>query len=118
MISYESVILIVGGHFLFDWICQPRAWARRKHQEPRSLLAHVLIVSLYLTGVGYYMDLGQDIAPFVVVNTILHAMIDWISSNWYHNLHEQEKHQAAFTVAAVDQFLHIAIIFGTLSRWV
>lgn len=117
MFTYVDVIIIIFLHFLFDWGFQPRKWADKKHNEPRALLAHVFIVTLGLIVIGWHMNLGEDIVPFLVINVLLHTVTDWISSGVYKNLVDGNKLQASIAVVALDQFIHLAVLFWSLNEY-
>jgi hypothetical protein len=130
-------ILLLFSHFLGDWIFQSREIAENKSKNFCVLLKHLLYVHLTLFPICFYI-FNFDIVNTLFVlffNAILHGIIDWNIWKKYpiiiktlllkkfskeetdikmqnfieYNLYAKD--YTFYTFIAVDQFLHLSILF-------
>ncbi len=111
------VIALLAAHFFGDWILQSRDMAVRKSSDIQMLFKHCCIVSacLFFVAVPF---IGFWKAGFcVLINFYFHALIDWHGWTIYKKkfvgltLEEHFKNYWFYFTIAIDQFLHLAIIF-------
>jgi Protein of unknown function (DUF3307) len=110
-------LALLAAHFIGDWLYQSREMARNKSSDPDVLFKHVSIVSLWifcatLPFVGFWMAAVGTLANF-----FLHCVIDWYGWTWYkkkfshYSIEEHFNNYWFYTTIAIDQFLHLAILF-------
>lgn len=115
------VIALLIYHFLCDWIFQSRSMAVNKSKKLSVLNNHLAIIysGLIITFliIGYKPD---DVGFRILLNTILHGIIDWYiwrvyrwmdrKFHWDDSIPYYERY-SFFTFIAIDQFLHLSILF-------
>lgn len=120
----ELIIAILLGHFIGDWLLQPRWMAKSKTIDVVILISHVILVSLnFLTfvalyGLIYFINIHYDVLlSILLINAIIHAIQDNIIWRWY----KKTKHANQFyddklfyDTIACDQLLHLCTIFVLL----
>lgn len=101
-------------HFLFDWIYQPRKIAKEKGTSIDALINHLYlnIIPLYVIMViilnGIYDITSDEAGIFLLVNIGTHFLIDWF-------LPKGDTERQMINWTAVDQILHLSILFGTIT---
>lgn len=111
---------IICIHFLFDWILQPREIAMLKKHDFFSMIKHLvyqiipmLIIMVYLLQLqfGIFPDVAS-ILMFVVLNFIIHAVVDiFLPSGIQHNGELVKDEKYMITMTAIDQMIHISTYF-------
>ncbi len=131
-------------HFVGDFILQPRWMAERKSTEFTVLLKHLAVISVVFTIGAVVLD-PMLFATFVLLNALIHGIIDWNIWSVYKwtvvqrctRQHELPFHPTSDTLLepqikhfkywndswfyntiGLDQFLHgatIIILYGVLS---
>jgi len=118
MISLTTIILILLVHFISDWLLQSRSMAENKSSNMKVLLKHGCIISLPL--LSLCMFLHFSILSIILISSIyfiLHILQDkfiWgFYKIWYikRNLKEYWKDYWWFSTIAIDQFIHLIILF-------
>jgi hypothetical protein len=126
-------ILLILAHFIGDWALQPRWMATSKHRDPFALALHLFNVSWPLAFICLAMGIPLHVALMaLIMNTVLHGVQDtvlwrvyaevrgdaayektnpaWGSSGSSARL--EVKHDYGFyTTIAIDQALHLVILF-------
>lgn len=115
-----EINILIGLHFLSDWVFQPRRMAKKKSSSVIHLCLHVMVIFFVFVPYVYYFD--KDIS-LALVNAILHGVIDKFSwtgylwARWSVNKAIQgekfkywEDYWFYFTIA-VDQYIHLLILF-------
>ena len=113
----ELVIALITGHFILDWILQPRWMAKRKSSELKILLVHLSII---FTGI---FAITWIFSPFPVtgllqlnlINVAAHGIIDWniwkVAGGIMDKYPDGDRKEYAFySTIAVDQTLHLVIL--------
>jgi hypothetical protein len=119
----DLAIALVCSHFVGDWFFQWPNMAANKWKNPKVLLQHVTIVSLtlfvflapHLTSATFVAIVGK-----IVLNAVLHGVIDWNIWRVYNRLCGTDKMGNEvnrlsdfwfWKFIALDQLLHIVILF-------
>lgn len=111
MIYTTAMIL----HFIFDWILQSRNVAKNKKKYTIDLMEHLIInilpFNIFLGSVLFLYGITLPIIIIVgIINFTTHAIIDkYLPSG------NNEREMINWT--AVDQILHLGILYLTLN-WV
>lgn len=111
------VVALLFAHFFGDWIWQPRWMALKKSSEPTVLLKHIWRVSLCLFAIVVWVKGIWGTLVLVAANSFTHFLIDWFGWGFYKKKFSDltvEQHFGNYwfyTNIAIDQFLHLAIIF-------
>ena len=104
------VITILVGHFVGDWLLQPRRWATEKSKDPVALAKHIFVVMLCLLPAYFMTDGYTWLAAYV----LLHAVQDWyvwrLARHWITRLAYWEDKRFYDTIA-IDQSLHLSTLF-------
>ena len=102
--------IIIICHFIGDWILQPREVAKSKKTSFKLLSRHIgYNVAPYLFIIMLamqYNNIQFDYISFYTVNLMSHALIDWF-------LPSGNSERAMINWTAVDQILHLTILFQT-----
>jgi hypothetical protein len=111
------VVVLLFAHFFGDWIWQPRWMALKKSSEIKVLFHHVYRVSLCLFAVAVWFKGPILTLLLVAINALTHIFIDWFGWSYYkkrfasYTIEQHFGNYWFYTNIAVDQFLHLAIIF-------
>lgn len=120
-----TAILILAAHYIGDWVLQVffQKWMGRKHRDWRHLATHVVVLTIPL----------MLLSPlWGIVNGLVHGAVDAVTSRLTHRFYSRvtmdlrdvdgRKYTAPiqseslaffwFTIGT-DQFLHLALLFGT-----
>jgi hypothetical protein len=115
MIAAQTLVAVLLAHLLGDFVLQPRSLALAKSKNLSALVWHCSIVGLCLFFIG-----GQSI-KFVLVNTILHGLID--GNIWrLYGIRIKKRGDGFhywndywfYTTIGFDQFLHMTIMVLSL----
>jgi hypothetical protein len=110
------IIYLIYIHWIADFIFQDEKWALNKSTSVIALLKHTITYSLVL-GVLILPFLYWQTIPFVIINFIMHTLIDYFSSKVVskrfrlHYLGGPIPNFGAFTVIGSDQVLHYICLF-------
>jgi len=109
----NQLVLMLVGHFVGDWLWQPRDMALRKSKELVVLLRHLFRVNLCL--MPFYLA-AYDWEQFVIAAlayVILHGLQDWY---WWRLVGGQldpdryYQQKEFYDGIAVDQLLHLLVL--------
>jgi len=127
---YIFITYLAFLHWLADFVFQSDAMAKNKSTSWKWLAAHVItyscvmFVGLCLPAVIYtwgridsFLFLQFVFIAYCVVNGLLHAAIDAVTSRITSKLWKDGKVHAFFVVIGIDQFLHLACLIWTFA-WV
>lgn len=110
------IYAVIGLHFLFDWICQPRVVARNKSSSFYYLGIHLATIYVGFSLFGFYVGVPNI---FIAGYMLLHGVQDKIIWTLFiryrvpkNNLEYLFQNRYAedywwYTTIAVDQFLHL-----------
>ncbi len=110
-------LVLLGAHFLGDWILQPRKIAINKSKKISILFLHVVIVSLCLFFALSIKFSITESMPLIITNGLSHALLDWYGWNFYKHyfsnlsIEEHFSNYWFYFTIAIDQFIHLSIIF-------
>lgn len=116
MFSLYLIISIIGLHYVSDYVFQSSWMASSKSHDIRALFAHVTCYSLTLGLGSFLLGLGglyNFILPWVIINYILHMIVDIVSSKIAMKFFNPEDLRMVFLVDGFDQCLHYACLFST-----
>lgn len=102
------LVLIIGLHFLFDWVSQDRDTARKKSKDTEALVTHLITDVLWLCVcllLSFWVFVGsfKYALMFALINFLSHALIDRL-------LPPSKNEREMVNLIALDQFLHISIL--------
>jgi hypothetical protein len=106
-------MVLLGAHFVGDFILQTHWQASNKSKNPVALRRHVLVWTLVIavTSVAMFGSVG---IPFAVVNGVLHMVTDFFSSRQTARLWAKQDWHNFFIVVGCDQLIHHVTLFLTL----
>lgn len=109
-----SLWLLLATHLIADFSLQSADWAEKKTQKFRYLAGHSIVYAAVIAAVAFICIPGNVVwIPYVII-ALSHFLIDWI------RVHADKKYKsptARFSSFVVDQVLHIAIIYISVSTF-
>lgn len=109
MFFYYLIILMVL-HFLADFVLQSDYVATNKSENVEVLAIHSLIYG-FIMSVIFAHDLFI-LALVVILFTVSHFMVDFVSSRITKKFYIQGKRHEFFVTIGMDQLIHNLIIIG------
>lgn len=129
-------LFIIINHFFADFIFQSSKMATRKSVSNKWLTIHVLVYTLAITPIGFYLDycsyghiivVGWGVgSTWCVVNLVLHWITDYFTSRltgFLYKKHLQNPTSGTFlgetwmhwffVVIGLDQVIHYTCLFVT-----
>lgn len=120
MISIFNIILLLVAHYVADFICQTNYMAVNKSKSLNPLLLHIFTYSVVLYLLIVFLVDPSKALIFVVLNGLLHLVIDFCTSKITASLKAQNKfgsdtipNLGFFSVIGLDQLLHYICLFTT-----
>jgi membrane-bound metal-dependent hydrolase YbcI (DUF457 family) len=110
MIELYVVLVIVWAHWFADFILQSDYHAVNKSKDNFVLFQHICWYSIPMTLIGLIIPINL---LWVIVNAILHAMTDYVTSRMTSKLWQQEKRHWFFVTIGADQAIHMTCLFLT-----
>lgn len=116
-----SLMLILGAHFLSDFVCQTHEMSIKKSKSLLWLSYHVLVYTSVTTlcwslFFGYKMnDLITTIPMIFIATFISHWITDYFTSKWTSRLWAEEKVHDFFVVIGLDQLIHAITLIITFN---
>ena len=104
MISLHIILLIIWIHFVADFIFQLNYTAINKSKDNYVLLYHVIIYGVLFIPISF---------QYAVVNSMLHFIVDYITSRVTSVLYRHDERHWFFVVIGLDQALHLTCLFVT-----
>ena len=102
----DIIIVILGLHFISDFILQSDWIAKNKSKSNKALLIHTSVYSLpFLAVFGW---------KYALVNMTLHTAIDFVTSRISSKLYAKGKIHEFFVVIGFDQYLHAICLISTI----
>lgn len=101
----ELIILVLGLHFVGDFILQSDAMAKNKSKSVLWLLFHVTVYGIPLLLIGW---------KFAAINIGLHFLTDFLTSRITSKLWAAGNVHWFFVVIGLDQFIHATCLILTL----
>ena len=97
MIDITIIIIIMGLHWIGDFLLQTRYMAVNKSTSNKTLLSHMIMYSLPLLLIN---------PMFALVNGVLHGMVDYVTSRLSSKAYKENNMHMFFSIIGLDQFLH------------
>ena len=110
-----SIIVLLLAHWLADFVFQTDWMATNKSTSMDALFTHTTIYSIVLLIVILPFNCNIMLIPFILVNWILHTLVDFITSRITKTLHTNGDIHNFFVVVGFDQFIHAATLIATAS---
>ena len=122
MIPITILLFYLLLHWYADFVCQTDKQAKSKSSNNLQLLAHTSIYGLIITISTYLLYLSNSFGAqlwytpliFGIIQFVTHTIIDYITSRINKKLWEDCYVHEFFVMVGFDQFIHYAIMFGTL----
>lgn len=113
------IIYIMLAHWLADFVCQTSWMATNKSKNWLALASHVGVYSLVLMYMTLMMSLHYESAPvdvlkFGFINGFCHFWVDAVTSRITKYLWTKGDVHNFFVIIGFDQFIHFAILYGTM----
>ena len=108
MDPYIVAILLVWAHFIGDFILQSDYHAINKSKSNWVLLQHVFWYSVPFAFLSLIVPLSLT---FILLNFVLHAIVDYVSSRITSYLWKNDKRHWFFVTIGADQSLHFTCLF-------
>lgn len=106
----DFVILLLA-HWIGDHLMQNKAMLPEAPIKMKWMVAHVLLYGTILSSASLLLFSWQIVLGFVVVNSVLHFLIDMLSSRLLYRL--RDRPQVFYVVLGLEQFLHITCLYWT-----
>jgi hypothetical protein len=117
---YAIVLILFFLHFIGDFVLQSHWMASNKSKNVKALMAHVGIYACVIAVLPTIMLVLQMIScfswlVFVVLNLVIHFIIDFTTSKITSKLWMKQSWHNFFVVVGLDQFLHALTLVTTLA---
>lgn len=120
MISYTVICLLLLSHWVSDFVFQTDYMARNKSKNNKPLALHCLVYTLGLAPFAFYfLPTVASATAFLILNMLLHMIIDYFTSRFTSKLSSQGKYGSdtipnfgMFSIIGLDQLLHYICLFG------
>jgi hypothetical protein len=122
MIAVWAVLVMMFGHWLFDFVLQPdwmgkgksRSWGILSEHSVRITVGAFAVAVLVASVQGFQRATGW-LLLFAAINGVAHFGIDAVTSRLTGRLYAQGDHHNFFVVIGFDQFLHMVVAVTTLA---
>ncbi|PQO46309.1 DUF3307 domain-containing protein [Blastopirellula marina] len=100
-------------HWIADFLCQTRWMAENKSKDLKALSAHVGVYTVVLGVLCWPLFSLLGGLAFMLVNGVLHFVVDFITSRISSYFYQQKNMHAFFATVGFDQYLHFVCLWGT-----
>lgn len=102
-----AIYLIVGAHWVGDWVIQPFAqrWMGKKNEKWSHLAAHAGTYGLPL------LILMNPL--WALINAVAHGVVDGVTSRLTHHFYDTKRLHLFWFTIGVDQTIHALTLFST-----
>lgn len=120
--------ILLFSHWVGDFVLQRHQWSLDKSSSNLALSKHVVVYTaaifagfewaVLLTGFGADWGLTKFISitlVFALTNGIAHWIIDYFTSRLNKRLYAEGRVHDFFVSVGFDQFLHYAVMLGSLA---
>lgn len=120
MISLSTIIILLIGHYVADFVCQTDWMARNKSHSFYPRFTHILVY-VGVLGLFALMIIPQSLIMwFLFFNGFAHYITDKYSSRITSKLAKEGKYGSdtipnfgMFSIIGLDQLLHYIVLFST-----
>lgn len=114
-----DIIWIFWLHFIADFVLQTNYMALNKSKNTKALLIHTIAYSVPFF-IWFIIDYTLELFLlyglwFIVINTVSHFFVDYVTSRITSKLYEKQKYRLFFNVIGLDQAIHMSILVLTYS---
>lgn len=113
--SFYFVMLILTLHWVADFICQTDWQAKNKSKNNVALLKHVGSYTAVIFVGSLFVFSPMIAVMWTALNGILHFVTDYVTSRITSYLWSKGDVHNFFVVVGLDQLIHYACLFGTLT---
>lgn len=118
--NFIEIFIILFLHWVSDFVLQTDNIARNKSKSNKILLTHISCYILLFIPFAFYFLTPINAIIFIIINLILHFIIDYCTSRRTSYLSSINKYGSTtvpnfgmFSIIGLDQFLHYISLFGT-----
>lgn len=108
----NTIVTLLFGHWVADFLFQTEAMALGKSTSIRWLSYHVLVYALILAVFSLLILPWKSALVFAGVNGMLHWLTDFFTSKLTHAY--KDNRRIFFLIIGLDQFIHSATLVITL----
>ena len=110
-----QLMILLGMHWIADFLCQTRWMAENKSRRIDALAYHVAVYTAVMA-VPSLLLLGPTTAAllFILINGALHFATDFVTSRLTSALWQSGNVYGFFAIVGLDQFLHQLALAVTL----
>ena len=120
-ISTFLILFIMLGHWIGDFVLQPRWMGENKSKHLSILLTHAatygcflfvwtLLVTWTMGRFDRVYTLVMTASNFAFMSMVLHGIVDAITSRITHWMWDKKRVWGFFTIIGLDQFIHFACL--------
>jgi hypothetical protein len=119
MIAWWVVVILLFGHWIFDFVLQPHWMSLRKSKEWFVLVQHATIITIgvllaaVFTLSEWKLGRTERLIPFAVINGAGHFSIDAVTSRITSRLYAKQDFHNFFVIIGLDQWLHTSMLVVT-----
>jgi len=102
--SLTSVIVILIGHWIGDYVLQTNIIAKDKSRSFKWLLIHVALYTVVISICAVTVLQPEIWFRFIAINGVLHLITDFFTSRLASNFHSNKR--VYFVILGFDQMVH------------
>lgn len=110
-ISLFALLVIIGAHFIGDFVLQWDAVAMAKSSSNLALTQHIAVYVMSLIVILPLAINWRAALLLAFTNGACHWITDWFTSRWTKKLWAAQRRHDFFVVIGLDQFIHLATFF-------
>lgn len=122
-VAVWAVVVVLLGHWFFDFVLQPNWMGQRKSKEWWVLTQHSVRILLGGLVAGIVIKVATDgldfnsrgLVAWAGINAVAHFAIDAVTSRMTTRFFLADRRHAFFVTIGFDQFLHLALAIWTLA---
>lgn len=116
MINIWDVLILLGVHWIGDFVLQPDYLAKNKSHSWKALLEHTAIYSSVFSPIMCGLSSTYNnwmFLWFIPITFVFHTFTDYYTSRVNAQLYKEGKNHSFFVSIGFDQLLHFAQILLT-----
>ena len=107
------IIWLMLLHWLGDFVLQTDWMAVHKASDRKALFTHIGVYGATMF-TGLFSMFGFSAIWFVLLNAILHGIIDYVTSKASHYCNDTGDRHNMFVMIGLDQFVHFVFLYLTM----